>query len=52
MIYSNDAEVIDKRIKTNEDFLWTIEVPLTGKIIIDVEFLDLKVLSQDVSVRK
>lgn len=40
-------EVIDKRIKTNEDFLWTIEVPLTGKIIIDVEFLDLKVLSQD-----
>jgi speckle-type POZ protein len=43
-------EVIDKRIKTNEDFIWTIEVPLTGKIIIDVEFLDLKVLSQDVSV--
>ncbi|AAF79503.1 F20N2.15 [Arabidopsis thaliana] len=40
-------EVIDKRIKTNEDFIWTIEVPLTGKIIIDVEFLDLKVLSQD-----
>lgn len=46
----SNAEVIDKRIKTNEDFLWTIEVPLTGKIIIDVEFLDLKVLSQDVSV--
>uniref|UniRef100_A0A1J3H865 BTB/POZ domain-containing protein n=1 Tax=Noccaea caerulescens TaxID=107243 RepID=A0A1J3H865_NOCCA len=40
-------EVIDKRIKTNEDFIWTIEVPLTGKIIIDLEFLDLKVLSQD-----
>lgn len=47
--YSN-AEVTDKQIKTNEDFLWTIDVPLTGKIIIDIEFLDLKVLSQDVSV--
>lgn len=48
----SNAEVIDKRIKTNEDFIWTIEVPLTGKIIIDVEFLDLKVLSQDVSLER
>ncbi|CAN8321721.1 unnamed protein product [Cochlearia groenlandica] len=42
-------EVTDKKIKTNEDFLWTIEVPLTGRIIIEVEFLDLKALSQGIS---
>ncbi|XP_051135120.1 BTB/POZ domain-containing protein At1g55760-like [Andrographis paniculata] len=40
-------EVIDKQLKSNEDFLWAIEVPLTGKFIIDVEFLDLKVESLD-----
>ena len=42
------AEVIDKLLKNNEDFVWTIEVPLTGKFIIDVEFLDLKIASPEV----
>ncbi|KAH6821028.1 BTB/POZ domain-containing protein [Perilla frutescens var. hirtella] len=40
-------EVTDKKIKSNEDFIWSIEVPLTGKFIIDVEFLDLKTASPD-----
>ncbi|CAA2984135.1 BTB POZ domain-containing At1g55760 [Olea europaea subsp. europaea] len=34
--------VIDKQLKNNDDFVWAIEVPLTGKFIIDVEFIDLK----------
>lgn len=38
-------EITDKQIKSNEDFVWAIEVPLTGKFIIDVEFLDLKIAS-------
>ncbi|KAJ8765128.1 hypothetical protein K2173_010616 [Erythroxylum novogranatense] len=40
-------EITDKQLKTNEDFVWAIEVPLTGKFIIDVEFLDLKTSSKD-----
>lgn len=42
------AEVIDKQIKTSDDFVWPIEVPLTGKFIIDVEFLDLKTAAPNV----
>ncbi|XVE50922.1 hypothetical protein DITRI_Ditri01bG0202200 [Diplodiscus trichospermus] len=38
-------EIIDKQLKNNDDFVWPIEVPLTGKFIIDVEFLDLKTAS-------
>lgn len=36
-------EITDKEIKNNEDFVWALEVPLTGKFIIDVEFIDLKI---------
>ncbi|KAF5950383.1 hypothetical protein HYC85_012376 [Camellia sinensis] len=39
-----DAEITDKKLKNNDDFVWAIEVPLTGKFIIDVEFLDLKIV--------
>ncbi|CAK7323856.1 unnamed protein product [Dovyalis caffra] len=35
-------EVTDKQLKNNDDFVWAIDVPLTGKFIIDVEFIDLK----------
>ncbi|KAI7758386.1 hypothetical protein M8C21_001937 [Ambrosia artemisiifolia] len=38
-------EIRDKQLKTSDDFVWTLEVPLTGKFIIDVEFLDLKTAS-------
>ncbi|XVF03573.1 hypothetical protein REPUB_Repub05bG0005100 [Reevesia pubescens] len=38
-------EITDKQLKNNEDFVWPIEVPLTGKFIVDVEFLDLKTAS-------
>lgn len=44
------AEIIDKQIKNNDDFVWAIEVPLTGKFIIDVEFFDLKITSPDVCI--
>ncbi|KAL6538503.1 hypothetical protein OROGR_012491 [Orobanche gracilis] len=52
MLGSNvkNADVTDKQLKSNEDFVWAIEVPLTGKFIIDVEFLDLKIASRDGSV--
>ncbi|GER45944.1 BTB/POZ domain-containing protein [Striga asiatica] len=40
-------EVTDKQLKSNDDFVWAIEVPLTGKFIIDIEFLDLKIASPD-----
>lgn len=36
-------EVIDKVVKSSEDFVWQVELPFHGKMIIDVEFLDLKV---------
>lgn len=42
------AEITDKQIKSNDDFVWAIEVPLTGKFIIDVEFLDLKITPPNV----
>ncbi|KAI3675741.1 hypothetical protein L1987_85334 [Smallanthus sonchifolius] len=38
-------EVRDKQLKTSDDFVWALEVPLTGKFIIDIEFLDLKTTS-------
>ncbi|KAK2978393.1 hypothetical protein RJ640_004930 [Escallonia rubra] len=40
-------EITDKQLKNNDDFVWAIEVPLTGKFIIDVEFVDLKTASRD-----
>ncbi|KAL8209805.1 hypothetical protein R6Q57_006537 [Mikania cordata] len=38
-------EIRDKQLTTSEDFVWALEVPLGGKFIIDVEFLDLKIAS-------
>ncbi|KAA8527107.1 hypothetical protein F0562_008664 [Nyssa sinensis] len=40
-------EIKDKQLKNNDDFVWAIEVPLTGKFIVEVEFLDLKTVSPD-----
>ncbi|KAJ4981979.1 hypothetical protein NE237_032816 [Protea cynaroides] len=37
--------ITDKPLKNNDDFVWMIGTPLTGKFIIDVEFLDLKAAS-------
>ncbi|KAK9152336.1 hypothetical protein Syun_010645 [Stephania yunnanensis] len=37
--------VTDKQLKNIDDFVWSIETPLSGKFIIDVEFLDLKTTS-------
>lgn len=38
-------EIKEKQLKNSDDFVWALEVPLTGKLIIDVEFLDLKTAS-------
>nr|DAD27825.1 TPA_asm: hypothetical protein HUJ06_029293 [Nelumbo nucifera] len=35
--------ITNKQIKSNDDFVWVIDTPLTGKFIIDVEFLNLKI---------
>ncbi|KAK9065498.1 hypothetical protein SSX86_014899 [Deinandra increscens subsp. villosa] len=40
-------EIRDKQLKNSEDFVWAVEVPLGGKFIIDVEFLDLKTASRN-----
>lgn len=48
LFFLYDAEIKDKVLKNNEDFVWAIEVPLTGKFIIDVEFPDLKIASPNV----
>ncbi|XP_023740604.1 BTB/POZ domain-containing protein At1g55760 isoform X1 [Lactuca sativa] len=40
-------EVRDKPLHSGKDFIWALEVPLTGRFIIDVEFLDLKTASPD-----
>ncbi|KAL6999069.1 hypothetical protein U1Q18_000236 [Sarracenia purpurea var. burkii] len=40
-------EITDRQLKNNDDFVWAIEVPLSGKFIIDVEFLDLKISRPD-----
>lgn len=42
------AEVTDKVLTSSENFVWTIEAPLTGKFIIDIEFLDMKIAPPDV----
>ncbi|XP_047342366.1 BTB/POZ domain-containing protein At1g55760-like [Impatiens glandulifera] len=38
-------EVTDRKLKNIGDFVWVIELPLTSKFIIDLEFLDLKISS-------
>lgn len=43
------VEVRDKPLHSGKDFIWALEVPLTGRFIIDVEFLDLKTASPDVN---
>ncbi|XP_010928036.1 BTB/POZ domain-containing protein At1g55760 [Elaeis guineensis] len=36
--------VCDKQLKNNDDFVWAIDTLFTGRFIIDVEFLDLKII--------
>ncbi|XP_020704985.1 BTB/POZ domain-containing protein At1g55760 [Dendrobium catenatum] len=38
--------VCDKQLKNNEDFIWAVDTTFVGKFIIDVEFLDLKIVPQ------
>ncbi|XP_042457139.1 BTB/POZ domain-containing protein At1g55760-like isoform X1 [Zingiber officinale] len=37
--------ISDKRLRNNNDFVWAIDTLLTGRFIIDLEFLDLKILT-------
>ncbi|CAN6448219.1 unnamed protein product [Victoria cruziana] len=37
-------EISDKLLKSSEDFVWPLDISLAGKFIIDVEFLDLKII--------
>jgi speckle-type POZ protein len=45
-----DAEIKDKLLSNKDCFVWEIEVPLPGKFIIDIEFLDLKTTCTNVSI--
>ncbi|KAL4185861.1 hypothetical protein AMTRI_Chr10g232910 [Amborella trichopoda] len=40
-------EISDKQLKSSEDFVWPVETTFTGRIIIDVEFFDLKIASSN-----
>lgn len=46
----SSAGITDRKLKSNDDFVWAVEVPLTGKVIIDVEFLDLKIVPPEVCI--
>ncbi|XP_042407966.1 BTB/POZ domain-containing protein At1g55760-like isoform X1 [Zingiber officinale] len=37
--------ISDKQLKNNDDFVWVIDMLQTGRFIIDVEFLDLKIVA-------
>lgn len=39
--------VIDRLLRTSEDFVWPVDTTFHGKFIIDVEFLDLKVAAMN-----
>ncbi|MQM15467.1 hypothetical protein Taro_048415 [Colocasia esculenta] len=41
--------ICDKQLKNNDDFVWAIDTLSTGKLIIDVEFLDLKTVPPSVN---
>lgn len=43
------AAISDKQLRNNNDFVWAIDTLLTGRFIIDLEFLDLKILTPSVS---
>ncbi|KAJ0965277.1 hypothetical protein J5N97_026415 [Dioscorea zingiberensis] len=38
--------ISDKLLKNNDDFVWPIDILFSGRFIIDVEFLDLKIVAQ------
>eukprot|EP01018_Ginkgo_biloba_P009668 Gb_11912 [translate_table: standard] len=41
-------KIIDKVLKSSEDFVWPVELPFHGKFIIEVDFMDLKVAGPNV----
>lgn len=41
--------VHERLLRTGEDFMWPVDVTFHGRFIIDVEFLDLKIYSLNVS---
>ncbi|KAL8243327.1 hypothetical protein R6Q59_009585 [Mikania micrantha] len=38
-------EIRDKQLRSGEGFVWVLDVKLTGRFIVDLEFLDLKTAS-------
>jgi hypothetical protein len=47
LIYIN-AGIFDKHLK-HDGFVWTIDSSVTGRFVIEIEFLDLKVADPSVS---
>lgn len=41
--------VYERLLRTSDDFVWPIDSCLQGRFIIDVEFLDLKIYTPNVS---
>ena len=41
--------ICDKQFKSNDDFVWAVENFFSGRFIVDVEFLDLKIASPSVN---
>lgn len=42
------AGIRDRQLKNSDDFVWAIDTLLPGRFIIDVEFLDLKIVPSSV----
>jgi len=43
ILYNGIAAVQEKLLRTEDDFIWSVDTPSVGRYIIDVEFLDLKI---------
>lgn len=42
--------VLERLLRTREDFVWPVDSTIQGRFINDVEFLDLKVWRMSVSI--
>lgn len=42
--------VYERLLRTQDDFVWPVDTAFTGRFIIDVEFLDLKICHMSVSL--
>lgn len=47
--FACNSAVQEKLLRTHDDFVWPVDTTFVGRLIIDVEFLDLKICPPNVS---